>query len=143
MILPRAVEGQLDSLRTLLMEMQYSEYLCTSFKQLLNYLNQRYPRIKTFKLINNSQDSTATTITTNFVFERENSKTSLHNILNLFDPNLRPKVISTVPAAQNLLPTTKAEISFKRLGTKISAINAFSQKRIDKKLPSLLATGNK
>jgi hypothetical protein len=70
-------------------------------------------------------------ITTNFVLERENSKTNIHNLFNLFDPNLKPKA---------MLPqvSTTQSVSLKRVGTKLTIINALSRPRIGNKTGTLV-----
>ena len=72
---------------------------------------------------------------------RENSKTDIHQILSLFDPALRPKIIPiksnpirptlTVTTTTTTPASTRNSISFKRLGARITTIAAFS--RGDKK----------
>ncbi len=126
-ILPRTVQDHSELLSSLIIELVNFEDLSSNLKHLLSYLNQRYPGIKIPQRQNNSQDKT---ITTSLIFQRENSKTSIHNILNLFDPNVRPKVIPPSPSS---IPTVKKPITFKRLGTKITTLAAFSRMTVGKK----------
>jgi hypothetical protein len=123
----RSIEDQTGLLRSLIIELFEFDYLTN----LLNYLNQRYPQIQT------SRRSIDLPTTTKFIIQRENSKIDLHNILNLFDPQLKPKAISP---PEIVIPTSKATLRFKRLGTKITTLSAFSKTQTDKKRPPLTAT---
>jgi hypothetical protein len=113
--------------RLLIIEIFNFEYLT----KLLDYLNQRYPRIKTAKRLKDNQ-------TTKFILQRENSKINVHNILNLFDPQLKTKAIP--PPPPEIIIATKTPITFKRLGTRIATLNTFSKTQIGKKRPSFTAT---
>ncbi|CAF3304551.1 unnamed protein product [Rotaria socialis] len=137
-ILPQVVQDKLNLLRSSIMEMYDYQYSSTNLKQLLTYLNRRYPRIKFFQLPEDSLGSTITTAKS--VFQRDNSKTNLHHILNLFDPNPRPNVMPPKLSPQKLLSTTKTPMAFKRLSTKITTLTAFSRVQIDKKRSSFLTT---
>ena len=127
----RAIEDQTGVLRSLIFEFYQFDYL----NNLLNYLNRRYPRIKTARRRSIELPSTA-----KILIQRENSKIDLHNILNLFDPQLKPKAISPPPPPQIVLSTSKAALRFKKLGTKLTTISAFSKAQTDKKRPSLTST---
>ncbi len=58
-------------------------------------------------------------------------------MLNLFDPQLKPKAMPPTP---EIVIATKTPITFKRLGTRITTLAAFSRTQIGKKRPSLTAT---
>ncbi len=97
---------------------------------LLNYLNQRYPKIKIPRRL---KDNT----TTKFILQRENSKINVHNILNLFDPTLKPKAMRP---PEIITSTGKTKATFKRLSAKVTAVSAFSKTPVGKKHSSLTTT---
>jgi len=77
-------------------------------------------------------------ITTNFVLQRENSKTDIHNIFNLFDPNLKPKAI--LPQGSTTQPVLKRPVPLKRAATKLTIVNALSRPQIGNKTGNLATT---
>lgn len=115
-VLSHAVQDYSESLHSLIIELFNFKYLSSNLTHFVNYLNQRYPEIKTPQQLKDSQHNTK------LIFQRENSKTYVHNILNLFDPNVRPTVIPPKPS-----PTTTKRITFKQLGAKITTLAAFSR----------------
>ncbi|CAF1500272.1 unnamed protein product [Rotaria sp. Silwood1] len=139
-ILPQAIEHDLNLLRSSIMKMYDFEYFYSSLRHLLSYLKERYPRIKTLQLLENAHDIT---ITLKLALQQENSKTNVHRILNLFDPNLRPKVIPLKSSSQKVLSTTRMPMTFKRLGTKITTLTSFSRMQVNNKRSALVATNNK
>lgn len=131
LFLPELIQDQSGIFRYLILELFHFYYLTN----LLNYLNQRYPRIKPVQHGNDN----STIIQT--MTQRENSKINLHHILNLFDPNLKPKAMPPQPpSSENPIPVNKAPMSFKRLSTKLTTISAFSKIQAGKKRPSLITT---
>ena len=142
----RAIHDQSGSLRLSIMEMYGMENLSLNLNRLLNYLNRRYPRVKILKQPEYLQ---LDTIPTKFTCQRENSKTHVHDILNLFDPNLRTKVVApqirltSSSSSKEVVSTTKAPMRLKQLGTKMTAVSAFSQPKRDKKRPSISQASKK
>ncbi|CAF0849311.1 unnamed protein product [Rotaria sordida] len=107
-IFPRAVENESNLLRSSIIACYDFEYFYSSLRHLLSYLKRRYPRIKTLQLLEDSQD---TTITSKRALQRENSKVNVHQIFNLFDPNLRPKVTPLKPPVQKSQRQDELEIT--------------------------------
>ena len=132
--LTRAIHDQSGSLRLSIVKMYDMGNSSMNLNHLLNYLNRRYPRVKILK---QSEYLQLDTIPTKFTFQRENSKAYVHDILNLFDPNLRTKVrapqILLTPSSKTVVSTTKTPTKFKQLGTKIKVVSAFSRAKGDKK----------
>lgn len=133
-------------IRSAIMRMINDEHWFSSLKSLFDYLHRRYPRI--------SIDQT--TFTSATPLQRENSKTNIHQILSLFDPALRPKILpiksnptrssqlftsgkisssssAAAGAAGTSLSSTKPPLTFKRLGARLSTIAAFSRANGEKK----------
>jgi hypothetical protein len=147
-VLPQAVQDHSGSIRSSILKIFHVEYLSSDLIRLIHYINRRYPRINTPRKQGNSRP--VTTTTTNFVFQRENSKTDLHNIFNLFDPDLRPKatpplkssiIIPTVKTPI-IIPTVKTPITFKRLGAKLTVLAALSRPQTVLKSGGSVATTN-
>lgn len=134
-VLPQVTQDQSDLLRSSILDLQKSEHLSATLINLINYLNQRYPNIKNLQLLENSKNNTEKT---KISLKQEDSKTNVHNILNLFDPNIRPKVVSLKSSTTNLFLSTKPPITFKRVGTKITTLATFSRIPVDKKDPSFV-----
>ncbi|UJR07664.1 hypothetical protein I4U23_011951 [Adineta vaga] len=107
------IQNHSEMLRSLIKERYISDYLPSD---LLHLLHSRYTYIQPSKDIQ----------TIYSINRRDNSKISVHNILNLYDPNPRPKIVPPIPIE---IPTTKPSIRFKKLGVKITALNAFSRKK--------------
>jgi hypothetical protein len=128
-------------MRSLILKIFEIEDLSTDLTRLIQYINRRYPRINTAKKQETSRVM-ATTTTTKLVLQRENSKTNLHTIFNLFDPDLRPKAIQPKP----LITTSnvKTPITFRRLGTKLTVLAAISRPQTsNNRNRSITTTDNK
>lgn len=77
---------------------------------------------------------TATTIT-KLAHERETSKSNIHHIFSLFDPDLRPKAIYETERRTKAMSSKsfatgengKTPITFKRLGAKLTVLAALSR----------------
>ncbi|CAF1112931.1 unnamed protein product [Adineta ricciae] len=114
-LFPEMTQTELERLRCLLKKRFYFQSLPLDLLQLVN---QRYSQIKvnqTFKISKTSH-------------EQNNSKISIHRILQLYDPNPRPKILPPLsPQASN------KPMKFKQLGTKITKLNAFARSSIRKK----------
>jgi hypothetical protein len=139
-ILPQAVQDQSGSIRSSILQVFDIEYLSNDLIGLIHYINRRYPRINTAR-----KQSNAHAITTKkFVFQRENSKTNVHQLFNLFDPDLRPKAIPPKPVIPQTarLKTTNAKVpsTFKRLGTKLTVLAALSRSPASNKSVDSLTT---
>ena len=135
----RTIEDQTNFYRSSLITFFHSDQLAP----LLRYLNQRYPRIKTCRQIKEppplSMANTSTTST--FFLQRENSNLNVHQLLTLFDPTLKPKAS---PPPKKVPISSKTSSTFKKLGTKITTISAFSKtQQVGKKRPSLTSTSVK
>ena len=104
------------------MKMVNDEHWHSAFKSLLDYLHRRYPRIRTSR----TRQVSATPL------QWENSKANIHQILSLFDPDLRPK-INPLKSNTQTLTAAKTPITFKRLGARITTIAAFSRANGEKK----------
>jgi hypothetical protein len=131
-ILPQAVQGQSGSIRSSIMKMFDLVYVSSSLTNLLNYLNRRYPRVKSLQQQDDLPDITKST--------KENSKTNVHNILQIYDPGQRTKAIPPKPLVQPSkigTSTTKTRITFRRLGATITTLSAFSRSNVEKKLVSV------
>ena len=100
---------------------------------LVDYLNRRYPRLKTARTWN--EPVRENSFSHQLGIERENSQMNVHHILNLFDPDLRPKVAPPKPPAPKVVPSlaTRQPMTFKRLGTKLTTIALFSRGHAEKK----------
>jgi hypothetical protein len=134
-VFPQAVQDQSGTIRSSILQMFHTEYLSSDLTCVVNYINQRYPRIQTPRKQEKSRH-----ITTNLGLQRENSKTEIHQLLNLFDPNLRPKaeqpkIVLTQPA-----PIPKPPVTFKRISAKLTVIAALSRAPIPTKSGSLVTT---
>lgn len=127
-IFPQAVQDHSGTIRLTILKIFYIEYLSSDLIRLIHYINHRYPRINTPKKQEYSRD-----ITTKFVLQRENSKTNLHNIFNLFDPDLRSKAVQPKPKPPLSTSNTKTPITFKRLGTKLTVLAAISRPQTSNK----------
>lgn len=128
LFLEESIQDQTGLYRSLILEVSHLEYLTN----LLNYLNLRYPRIQTAR--RTKENSTIK------IIQRENSKINVHNILNLFDPELKPKAVPPPPPpppSEDVKPIARPSITFKRLSTKITTLAAFSKTQVGKKRPSL------
>ena len=123
----RSIRDQSNFFRPLIIDIFHSD----DRTNLLNYLNQRYPRIQSPRRLKDLPSSTR------FPLQCENSKLNVHNILNLFDPTLKPK--AELPL-ENFISPSKASLSFKRLSTKISTVSAFTKMQSGKKRPSVAIT---
>ncbi|CAF1025106.1 unnamed protein product [Adineta steineri] len=110
------------------MELFNVQYLSSNMIHLLSYLHERYPRIQ---IQRQQQDNI---IATELITQGENSKVYIHNILNVFDPDIRPKIPLKLPTIQ-----PKKSTRFKKVGTKITTLTAFSHMSQGKK-QSLLKT---
>jgi hypothetical protein len=128
-ILFPAVQDQSGVIRLWIMDLFNFQHLRSNLRHLLTYLNRRYPRIK---IPQREKDVQNISIKTKRIFSKENSKTNLHNIFNLFDPNPRPTVIPP-PDPPLIFPpkietsTIKPPITFKRLSTRLTTLAAFSK----------------
>jgi hypothetical protein len=109
--------------------------LLSDLTNLIHYINRRYPKINTQKIQDHSRDAV---ITTNFVLQRENSKTDIHNIFNLFDPNVKPKAM--LPQASTTKPVRQRPIPLKRVATKLTIVSALSRPQIGNKTGNLVTT---
>ena len=137
-ILPQIVQDRSESSRSVILQMFDTNHLLTDFTHLIQYINQRYPHITALKNLENLQS--VTTTTTQYAFQCENSKINVHNIFNLFDPDLRPKAIQTKVLTSNV----KAPIIFKRLAPKLTALSTLSRAQTNNKIiDSLKTTGIK
>jgi hypothetical protein len=140
-VLPEAVQDRTGSIRSSILQIFDNEYLLKDSKGVIHYINRRYPRINTAKKQDNSH---AITTTTKFVFQRENSKTNVHQIFNLFDPDLRPKAVPPKPIIVQTSPlktaNVKAPTTFKRLGTKLTVLAALSRPQTGNKPVGSLVT---
>jgi hypothetical protein len=136
-IFPQAVQDHSGTIRSSILNIFYIEYLSSDLIRLIHYINHRYPRINTLKRQEYYRDITTTS---KFVLQRENSKTDLHNIFNLFDPDLRSKAVPPPKPKPLLLPNAKTPITFKRLGTKLSVLAALSRPQISNRSRSSVAT---
>ena len=120
---PQSVADHSGLLRSLIVQTIGEDSSSPHFNPLIVYLNRRYPRIKTAR-----RKEVSTSMTP---IQREDSKVNVHQILSLFDPDLRPKMRPPQPPPskplQNLLAANRQPITFKRLGTRITTIAAFSR----------------
>ncbi|CAF1325531.1 unnamed protein product [Adineta ricciae] len=108
-------QTELERLRCLLKKRFNFQYLPVDLLQLVK---QRYSQIQ----INQTLEISKTN------HEQDNSKISIHCILQLYDPNPRPKILPLVsPQASN------KPMKFKQLGTKITKLNAFTRSSTRKK----------
>lgn len=121
----RTIQDQTNFYRSLINRIFHFESLIN----LQNYLFKRYPNISFIKpnrlpiKINNETTTS--------------SKVHIHEILNLFDPNLKPKAVPLPPINQPpFIPRKKPSLTLKKLSTRITSISAFS----NKKRPSLTTT---
>ncbi|CAF0804907.1 unnamed protein product [Rotaria sordida] len=135
-IFPRAVRDRSGSIRSSILKMLDKKSLSSDLTCLIQYINQRYPRINTLRKSDNYRNITKTKLP----FQCENSKTNVHNIFNLFDPDLRPKAriskIITTEHSQHV----KTPITFKRLGTKLTVLAALSRPQTSNKTADLITT---
>ena len=132
-VFPQAVHDQSGTIRSSILQLFTSEYFSKDLTCLVDYINRRYPRIQTPRKQERSNKK--------FVFQRENSKTEVHHILNLFDPKPRPTVDhppKTLPTQITQVP--KTPMTFKHLGTKLTVLAALSRPRISIKSGSLITT---
>jgi hypothetical protein len=142
-VLPQAAQDQSGSIRSSILQTLDIEYLSNDLVGLVHYINQRYPRINTARKQGNTQATTKSTL------QRENSKTDVHEIFNLFDPGLRPKAIPPKPVIpQTVVPLKAANVkgptTFKRLGTKLTVLAALSRSQVpNKSVGSLTITYTK
>ena len=143
----RAVQDRTGLMRSLILQIFDSEHLSMDLANLTHYVNRRYPRITTPRRQDRSHErktKAMTTTTTKFILQRENSKDSVHLILNQFDPALRPKAmlpkVVTVPAKG---VNVKAPTTFRRVGTKLTVLAALSRPPITSRgTGSITATGS-
>ncbi|CAF1105125.1 unnamed protein product [Adineta steineri] len=124
----QTLQNELKTLRFIIMELFNVQYLSSNMIHLLSYLHERYPRIQ---IQRQQQDNI---IATQLITQGENSKVYIHNILNIFDPDIRPKIPLKLPTIQS-----KKSTRFKKVGTKITTLTAFSHMSQGKK-QSLLKT---
>jgi hypothetical protein len=135
-ILPQAVHDLSGTIRSSILTVFNTERLSSDLTRLINYINRRYPRIKTPRKQECSRDIT----TAKLLFQRENSKTDVHYIFSLFDPDLRPKAEQPKILITQPPPTVKPPITFKRLGAKLTVLAALSRPQIPIKTGSLVTT---
>ncbi|CAF1217033.1 unnamed protein product [Rotaria sp. Silwood1] len=122
-VFPQAVQDRSGSIRSLILKMLDKKHLSSDLTRLIQYINQRYPRINPLRKSATFRNPTTTKIS----FQCENSKTNVHNIFNLFDPDLRPKAgIPKLITAEHL-QHGKTPNTFKRLGTKLTVLAALSR----------------
>ena len=124
----QTIQDQTNSYRSLINRTFQSE----SLTNLRIYLVKRYPKISLTKSTNrlpigiNTQNNT-------------NSKVYVHEILNLFDPNLKPKAFVLPSITKPLIiQQKKPSLTLKKLSTKITTVSAFSN--TNKKRSSLTST---
>ena len=136
---PRAVQDRTGLMRSLIVQIFDSEHSTIDLTSLTHYINRRYPRISTPRRREHSHEKETTT--TKFILQRENSKDSVHLILNQFDPALRPKaILPQVITVQSKGANVKAPTTFKRLGTKLTVLAALSRPPIAGRVGSALTT---
>lgn len=139
-------------IRSSILKMLDRKNVSADLTNLIQYINQRYPRLINYRKADNSSSSTvstitkpkttttptkttiAATLTTKILSRSESSKTNVHNIFNLFDPDLRPKAKITKVLAteqpQPIVSNIKAPTAFKRLGTKVAVVTAVSRPEV-------------
>jgi hypothetical protein len=138
-ILLPTIGDQSELLNLSIMELFKFEYQSSNLTHLLTYLNHRYPQIKI------PQQQKDFRIKTKLTYQKDNSKTNLHNILNLFDPNPRttaaqPPNLPSIPPSTTETSTTKSHMTFKRLTTKLTTLAAFSRMQCGKQQSLLIGT---
>jgi hypothetical protein len=139
-VFPQAVQDQSGAMRSSILKIFEIEDLSTDLTRLIQYINRRYPRINTAKRQETSRVMTATT--TKLALQRENSKTNVHTIFNLFDPDPRPKAVLPKPIITT--SNVKTPITFRRLGTKLTVLAAISRPQTsNKRSRSITTTDNK
>ncbi|CAF2945453.1 unnamed protein product [Rotaria sp. Silwood2] len=132
-IFPQAVQDRSGLTRSSILKMLDKKNLSSDLTCLIQYINQRYPRINTLRKSSSSRNIT----TTKLVSQCENSKTNVHSIFNLFDPHLRPKArISKIITTEH----GKAPNTFKRLGTKLTVLAALSRSQTGNKTTDSINT---
>ncbi|CAF3167435.1 unnamed protein product [Rotaria socialis] len=144
-IFPQAVHDRSGLIRLTILKMIDKKYSSSNLTHLVQYVNQRYPHISTLRNLDNSQRKPTPKLVTKIVSQCENSKTNVHNIFNLFDPDLRPKAmmpkVLTTAHSQLLATNARAPNTFKRLGTKLTVIAALSRSQTTNKAFDSIKTG--
>lgn len=133
-ILPHVASDQRENLRFSIIKMIQIENFNQHFISTMNFLKERYPKTS----IINEKANRVLSKKQNRTTERNNSKANIHQILNLFDPDLRPKMMPPkrieTKISTEINPTIiKGPMSFKRLGARITTIAAFSRANNEKK----------
>lgn len=130
-VFPQAAQDRSGLSRLSILRMLDNKSYLLDLTRLIEYMNQRYPRLNTLKKLNNFPNQTKSTpSSTKLIFHCDNSKIDVHNIINLFDPDLRPKAITPkVLKAEHAQFLTNAKVpnTFKRLGTKLTVLATLSR----------------
>ena len=134
---PQAVHDRSGLIRLTILKTIDKKYSSSDLTHLIQYVNQRYPHISTLRNLDTTQRKVTSKLTAKIVSHSENSKTNVHNIFNLFDPDLRPKAmipkVLTIEHSQLLTTNPKAPNTFKRLGTKLTVLAALSRSQTTNK----------
>jgi len=140
-----SIQDRSGQIRSVILKLFSSNSFAKDLLQVIRYIHRRYPKIQIPKR-QQPNLSQITTTTTQLFLQRENSKSDIHQIFSLFDPDLRAKAItpkessfkvytgqtpqiSTPPIQQMPILNVKPPPppTFKRLGAKITMLAALSR----------------
>ncbi|UJR38503.1 hypothetical protein I4U23_031170 [Adineta vaga] len=117
-LFPQSVHDHSGSIRKSILAIFHTNDSSSNLSYFIHHLNQRYPTVKIQEKLQNIK-------TKQYGSEYENSKTNLHTIFKLFDPDLRPKAISSKDRPiHRIMSHGKTSGPFKRLGTKLAILNS-------------------
>jgi hypothetical protein len=106
--------------------------------ELVDYIHQRYPQISSLRgrqvpiLASSALSSPC-----------GSAKGSLHEIIRLFDPDLRPKAMPSKEVTRDRpVSHSKTPITFKRLGAKAAVVATFPRHQTNTKTDSLAVSAD-
>ena len=130
-IFPRWIQNSVDLFRSSIKELFHTESSVTDLNELIIYIQQKYKSIPNIFDNRAFQDES---LTLPMVSYGENCKTTVHQLLLLYDPHLRPKAVPPIvrirQPTSHIFPILRASSMFKRMNSKIF-MNILSLKNSD------------
>lgn len=115
--LPSAMHDKSDASRASVIAWFHTSHSPSNLTELIRYVHERYPQMKSLRRRLEADG------TSRMIRYCASSKANLHDIIRLFDPDLRPKAtLPKEPGRHRAMSHGKTPTTFKRVGTRVAAV---------------------